>query len=84
MSPDSCFSSCPCGGVFVTGQNHDTGKLSAWHKVPSVMHYEIPDCFVAFKFHQEGIATPRAQAFQAYQRGVADGIFEVRVIHAVT
>ena len=29
MSPDSCFSSCPCGGVLVTEQVHDTGRLSA-------------------------------------------------------
>ena len=47
MSPDSCFSSCPCGGVFVTGQNHDTGRLSARHKVPSVMQYQVPDCFLS-------------------------------------
>ena len=47
MSPDSCFSSCPCGGVFITSQNHDTGRLSAWHRVPSVMHYQIPDCFLS-------------------------------------
>ena len=47
MSLDSCCSSCPCGGVFVAGQNHDTGRLSAWHRVPRVMHYQIHDCFLS-------------------------------------
>ena len=33
--------------MFVAGQNHDTVILSAWHRVPRVMHYQIHDCFLS-------------------------------------
>ena len=33
--------------MFVAGQNHDTVTLSAWHRVPRVMHYQIHDCFLS-------------------------------------